>query len=393
MRDNAEPGQQGKQRRLLAPASAIGRALDQRGPINGRIVIALGLVIGFAVVSRALELRTYWPAGVDLEIPLRAAGRWAAGGQPYQASAMLVQSGPDLPFLYPPYLLPLLAPIASLPRDAVIDLWLASGLLASVWTCRRLAIPWLAVPFVLAWPPFLEGLITGNIQVLAFAAFVALFYGPPDGAPRPRPLERTRALANGLLAAAIGALKVTQLLPLLYLLRRQMRAAIVAVLALAVLAVATVPFTGAAAYGDWLAQLQRAADPAWAPGGLTLGRSLGIPDAPVIAVGIAIALVARGRDSGAWLGIALLLATTSVHGYTFLFVLPGLLAIRRDLAIPLAALFLTGPYPDSSWLATGLVAAALLSMPHWSWLRASGATISRERLGHVYANSARPAAE
>jgi hypothetical protein len=392
VRDRVESGQLGQQRRRLPLTGAIERALDQRGRIDRWIVIALALVVGLAVVSRALDLRTYWPAGVDLDIPLRAAARWAAGSQPYQASAMLVQSGPDLPYLYPPYLLPLLAPVASLPRDAVIDLWLAGCLLVSVWTCRRLAVPWLAVPFALAWPPFLEGLITGNVQVLAFAAFVGLLYGPADGAPRPRLFERTRALPNGLLAAAIGALKVTQLLPILYLLRRQTRAAIVAVLALAVLTIATMPFTGVAAYGDWLAQLQRAADPAWAPGGLTLGRSFGIPDAPVIAAGVAIALVARGRDSGAWLGIALLLATTSVHGYTFLFVLPGLMAIRRDLAIAVAALLL-GSYPDAWWLATGIVAAALLCMPHWSWLRVSGATISPGRLGHALAKSTGAAAE
>jgi hypothetical protein len=369
VRDNVESGRLGQQRRGLPRIGEIARALDQRGRIDRWIVIALALGVGLAVVSRALDLRTYWPAGVDLEIPLRAAARWAAGGQPYPASAMLEHSGPDLPYLYPPYLLPLLAPIAGLPRDAVIDLWLAGCLLVSVWTCRRLAIPWLAVPFVLAWPPFLEGLITGNVQVLAFAAFVALFYGPADGAPRPRLFEQTRALPNGLLAAAIGALKVTQLLPLVYLLRRQLRAALVAALALAVLTIATLPFTGAAAYGDWLAQLQRAADPAWGPGGLTIGRSFGIPDPLFIVVGVAIALVARGRDSAAWLGIAMLLATTSVHGYTFLFLLPGLLAIRRDLAIAVAALFL-GSYPDAWWLATGLVAAALLCMPHWSWLRA-----------------------
>lgn len=384
VRGYLEPGQSGQQRRRLPLPGAIGHALDQRGRVDRWIVITLGLVVGFAIVWRALEVRTYWAAGVDLEIPLRAAARWAAGGQPYQPSAMLVQSGPGLPYLYPPYLLPLLVPIASLPRDAVLDLWLAGCLLVSVWTCRRLAVPWLAVPFVLAWPPFLEGLITGNVQVFAFAAFVGLLYAPPDGAPRPRPFEQTRALPNGLLAAAIGALKVAQLLPLLYLLRRQTRAAIVALLALTVLTLATMPFTGAAAYGDWLAQLQRAADPAWAPGGLTLGRSSGIPDVFIIAAGVAIALVARGRDSAAWLGIAMLLATTSVHGYTFLFVLPGLLAIRRDLAIALAALFL-GSYPDAWWLAIGLLAAALICMPRWSWLRASGATISRERFGHALA--------
>jgi hypothetical protein len=381
-----ESGQLGQQRRRLPPAGEVRHALDQRGRIDKGIVVVLALVVGLAVVSRALEVRTYWPAGVDLEIPLRAAARWAVGGQPYQASSMFVQSGPDLPYLYPPYLLPLLAPIASLPRDAVIDLWLAGCLLVSVWTCRRLAIPWPAVPFVLAWPPFLEGLITGNVQVFAFAAFVALFYGPADRASRQRPSEQTRAVPNGLLAAAIGALKVAQLLPLLYLLRRQMRAAIVAVMALAVLTLVTIPFTGAAAYGDWLAQLQRAANPAWAPGGLTFGRSSGIPDAFVIAAGVTIALVARSRDSGAWLGIAMLLATTSVHGYTFLFVLPGLLVIRRDLAIAVAALFL-GSYPDAWWLAIGLVATALICMPRWSCLRASGVTIPRQRFDHALAES------
>ena len=374
MTDDVVPGRPGDQPRRWPRASEIARALDQRGRIERWLVIGLALVVGLGVVARALELRTYWPAGVDLEIPLRAAARWAGGSQPYPASAMLVQSGPDLPFLYPPYLLPLLVPIAGLPRDAVIDFWLVGGLLVSIWACRRLGIPWPAVPFVLAWPPFLEGLTTGNVQVFAFAAFVALFYAPADGPagvrPRPRAFERARALPSGLLAAAIGALKVTQLLPLASLVRLQVRAVVVAVLALAALVIVTLPFTGAAAYGDWLAQLQRAADPAWAPGGLTLGRSVGIPDAAVIAGGVAIALAARGRDLGAWLGIALLLATTSVHGYTFLFLLPGLLTIRRDLVIPIAALFL-GFYPGAWWLATGLVAAALLCMPRWTWLRAA----------------------
>src|ERR1035437_8732650 len=63
-------------------------------------------------------------------------------------------------------------------------LWLILCAAAAVWTCRRLGIPWLAVPCVMAWPPFSEALVTGNVQVLSFAAFVALLYEPADGGTR-----------------------------------------------------------------------------------------------------------------------------------------------------------------------------------------------------------------
>ena len=37
-------------------------------------------------------------------------------------------------------------------------------------------MPWLWLPLVIAWPPFAEGILEGNIQMLMFAAFVFLFY-------------------------------------------------------------------------------------------------------------------------------------------------------------------------------------------------------------------------
>jgi len=69
----------------------------------GLWVVAAGAV----AYAWASNLSSY-PIGVDLEIPLRAAGRWAAGGQPYLASAFTNHGGATQPFLYPPYVLPFL---------------------------------------------------------------------------------------------------------------------------------------------------------------------------------------------------------------------------------------------------------------------------------------------
>jgi hypothetical protein len=356
--------------RIAAASRGLpGQVFDQESVANRRLIAVLGLLLGMACVLDIPELRLFWPTGIDLEIPLRAASHWASGGQAYPPSAMAIQAGPDLPFLYPPYLLPLLAPIAALPRDAVTAVWLMLCFFVAVWTCRRLAIPWLAIAFVLAWPPFAEGLITGNVQILSFAAFVALLYAPVNGALRQRTLLPNGDAPNGIAAAAVGALKVTQLLPVLYVARRRFRAAALGVAALSAICLVTLPLTGVAIYGDWLSQLQRAANPAWTIGGVVIGRRVGIPDAVFVLIGIVMALSVRGRDSAAWLGIALLVATPSVHGYTFLFLLPGLLTIRRDIAIPIAALFIGIYHAEEWWLAAALVAALLVAMTRWPWLR------------------------
>jgi hypothetical protein len=367
----------GERQRRLAPARrtlARGRALlvrlfDQRGRVDRGLTVGMFLLVGVICVLGIPELRPYFPAGIDFEIPLRAASRWAGGGQAYPPSAMQVQGGPDLPYLYPPFLLPLLAPIAALPRDVVTGLWLLLCYLCAIWTCRRLTIPWLAIAFLLAWPPFAEGLLTGNVQILGFAAFVALLYERADGGLRQRAFLPARDTLNGVLAGAVGVLKVAQLLSVLYLARRRMRAAVIGLATLAALVIVMLPLTGIAIYGDYLAQLQRATNPAWTIGGVAIGRRLGLPDVVPMAIGVAMALSVRGRDSAAWLGIALLIATPSAHGYTFLFLLPGLLTIRRDIAIPLAALFIGVYHATDWWIASGLVVVLLIAMTRWTWLR------------------------
>jgi hypothetical protein len=347
----------------------LAELFDQHSERNRRLTIGLAVIAGIGFLVGLPDQLASFPIGNDIEIPLRAASHWIGGGQAYPVSAMQVIRGPDLPYLYPPFLLPMLAPIASLPRDFVTAAWLIVCLACAVWTCRRLSIPWPAIPFVFAWPPFAEGLIVGNVQILCFAAFVALMYEPGGGTLRPRMFVPARDAINGLLAAAVVICKVTQVLPGLFLLRRRRRAAVIGVAAVAAVAIAMLPFTGFSIYGDWLAQLQRAADPAWEIGGVALGRRIGIPDLLLAAIGIAMALSVRGRDSGAWLGIALLVATPSVHGYTFLFLLPGLLTVRRDYSIVLATLFLGVYHAYAWWICCLLVVYILVAGKHWPWLR------------------------
>jgi Glycosyltransferase family 87 len=378
------PGRRGSR----SPLTPLKNVFDQTGPANRQLTFGLAALFVILMLSVLPGFLT-WYFGVDLEIPLRAAGRFAGGGQPYLASSFSETTGPGLPFLYPPWLLPILVPIASLPRTAVLAVWLAFGLATAVWTCRRLSMPWIAIPFVLMWPPFTEGLVTGNVQLWQFAAFAALFYLPGQSwSPRPRDVGHERVssgsgageaadrraalradLTDGLLAAGVGAMKYTQLLPLAWLLRPRWRAAVIGGVALAVVIVAMLPFTGIGIYRDWLDQLGRAADPSWQAVGAPLAFLVGQKLAYVATAAAVLAcFFIRGRDAGAWVGIALIVAAPSIHGYGFLFLVPALLTIRRDLAISLAVI-ISRYNPYGCWAAVLVAAVTLLASNRFPALR------------------------
>ena len=100
-----------------------------------------------------------------------------------------------------------------------------------------------------------------------------------------------------------------------------------------------------------------------------------------MAGGIALALSVCGRDSVAWLGIAMLVATPSVHGYTFLFLVPGLLTIRRDFSFVIAAMYLGNYHTDTWWLGWLLVVCCLIAANRWPWLRVAAPAIQDNRSG------------
>jgi hypothetical protein len=329
-----------------APASRNGSPLSARltaiAPV-GALAIVAAIV---AVVGGVVVLLTH-PLMVDLEIPLRAAERWVGGGEPYLASSFSAPEGYGLPFLYPPPVLPFLAPLLALPRGVVVAAWLAATVGAAVFVARRLGVPWRAVPVVLCWVPFSEGLVGGNAQVLLVAGFVAVFFDAPAGPWRPVPRDPRdggrMAIADGVLATITPALKLTQPHAWAALLRRRPAAALLGLCVAAAVAIATLPLVGVGAWRAWIEQLGRAADPAWALRGSSLVQLLpGLLSPAATALTVVLAMLAPTRRLGAAAGLLLVLGAPSLRSYGALFLLPAMLAVRRDVALVAVILVGTG---------------------------------------------------
>ena len=349
-------------------------AMRVGSPPNRLLRFGIGILAFLLCLVALHNLLTLYPWGVDVVIPLKAATRWLAGGEPYLASSFLNGPGYDLPYLYPPFVLPLVAPFTALPQIVPITSWFLVSLAAAVFAARRLALPWLAIPFILAWPPFTEGLLGGNVQVVVFAAFVALFWRRPavgearrDFEPLERDLGRQDrrglrgSLPNGLLATAVGALKASQVQPWLYLTRRNWRSAAAGAIAPAALAVLTLPLVGLQTWLDWLAQLGRANDPTWILAGAGIARSMPwwVGDLVVLASMAAVLLVPN-RHAGAWIGLLAVIGSPSLRVFGLLFALPAMLVIRREIALVAGLLIATYTF-EGWWIAVGLITGSLVS--------------------------------
>jgi len=178
--------------------------------LDNLLSVVLLAILAWFVADDIRRLLAGYPIGVDLEIPLRAAERWLAGQDPSPASAFSAPSGPDLPFLYPPFVLPLIAPFTILPRAVVGLVWAVLLVGTAYASARRLGFGMIVGAVVLLWPPYLEALLGGNIQILLFAAYVFLMHGRNgrqlDPADR-EAIERMAAhLADRLLRAPLERL-------------------------------------------------------------------------------------------------------------------------------------------------------------------------------------------
>jgi Glycosyltransferase family 87 len=140
-----------------------------------RIAAMAILIVVFGVVAAGLaargelsgaDARAYW-AGVRI---------WLSGGDPYHPT------GPFLPYVYAPWMLPLFAPWALLPWDVAWVVWRGATILALLWTIewayRRRPLETAVVCALLAFP-VAANLDTGNITLLlALAIWFAQFTGP-----------------------------------------------------------------------------------------------------------------------------------------------------------------------------------------------------------------------
>lgn len=323
--------------------------------------VLFALVV-FISGQRAIEILRFHPIGVDIEIPLRAAARWLGGGEPYLVAAFEAPPGRDLPFLYAPYVLPVTAPLTFIPTGFVIAAAVVGSVILAAWAVHRLGIAWRFVPFVLVWTPFAEGIVGTNIELLGFAALVALT------APHGSTLATRPTWAVSLLTAATFVFKAAQLQVLAHIARERPRAAVAAVGGVGVLAFLTLPLVGIDQWGTWLAHGVRAGDPTWPLIGAPLSTIVGRPIALVITVAsILVATGIRGAHATAWLGLLIIVGAPTLHVFGFVYLLPALVLLRRDLGLAIAALAATAVL-EPLWVAVAAAALILLAGRRWPWL-------------------------
>ncbi len=334
---------------------------------------ALGLLAVAVFVTQAIPIVTTFPVAIDLIIPLNAAERWLAGEVVYVPDGFT-----DLevlpPFLYPPFVLPVVAPLTLLPELPVRWAWFALTLTAAVVACRRLALPWWLIPGVLLWSPMLGGIWGGNLQIALFAVFVLAFWQRPVRHrldPQPVHLDEPGVITprTGFMAAAVGSVKVSQVQAWLAIARRSPRSAMVGLVPWIALVLVTLPLVGLGLYVSWLEQVARASDPLWPAMGPSLLAYL--PRAVFIALTVgtfALALVIRGPDTGAWLALLMLLVTPNMHDFNGVFLLPAMLIIRREFAL-LAAILTSTYTAEGMWLGIAIVVGAMLIGIRWPIVR------------------------
>ena len=85
------------------------------------------LIITFGTLAAGLVARGE-PAGADARAYWAAVRIWLGGGDPYRPT------GPFLPYVYAPWMLPLFAPWALMPWDVAWYVWRGGTILALLWS-------------------------------------------------------------------------------------------------------------------------------------------------------------------------------------------------------------------------------------------------------------------
>ena len=151
----------------------ISRLRDHRRLIAIVLISLVFSLLAAGMIGRGdaagADARAYW-AGVRI---------WVNGGDPYHPT------GPFLPYVYAPWMLPLFAPWALLPWDVAWVVWRVGTILLLLWTVdwayRRRPLTTALVIVLLAFPVG-ANLDTGNINlILTLMLWAAQFTGPRLG--------------------------------------------------------------------------------------------------------------------------------------------------------------------------------------------------------------------
>ena len=340
----------------------LARALDPTRPTIRLLRIALTLIA--ALVSLRLTAESFaipmW--GVDVVIPLRAAGRWLAGGEPYLASGFLTGPGYDNPYLYPPIFLAPYGLLGALPLVPVLVTASVACAIAAYVALRRLGLPPWAVLAVFLWPPVSGAIQGGNVALLMFAAFTGLYWYRSGVRWRPQPRvpgeDARPALVDGLLGGVIPALKISQAHAWVGLLRLRPKAALLGLAVFGGLAIVLLPVLPLRLWFDWVTQSGRAADPTWAVAGSSL--TAGAPQVVTVVVALVTMLACLfvpRRRAGLWIGLLTVIGAPTLRMHGVLFAIPAMLEVRREIALLAAILVATYTF-EGMWLGLALVTIA-----------------------------------
>ena len=189
-----------------------------------RLAAMLIIAVVFAIAIAGMWARGE-NAGGDAQAYWAAVRIWLEGGDPYHPT------GPFLPYVYAPWMLPLFIPWALLPWDVAWFVWRGGTILLLLWSIRwaytRRPLPTAILVLILSFPTA-GNLDTGNINLLlALALFGAQFVGPKAGGliwglatwmkwvpALLWPVLQPRARGWGLVFLAVFALLSLAMLPL-----------------------------------------------------------------------------------------------------------------------------------------------------------------------------------
>jgi hypothetical protein len=314
-------------------------------------------VVTQLIMAAALAAWAYNDAGDfpflpfrDLRLYLAAGAEWLNGRPVYLAEPLTAApSFSGLPFVYPPFVLPLFATLSRLPEPMAIAAWETLAVAAVIVALKLLGIRARWIVPLLLWPPIAVGLSVGNAAPFGFAALAA---GWRWGA----------ALVLG------GVFKPQTAIPAFWLFRERRGPSVaLGLVTIGALVVATLPFTGLSIYGDWLRGLRAFDD--------TVGRFPGLEGGalrryvpPAVAVAIAVvaavaALLASGRTGLARFGIVAIAASPTLYVHGLALLLPA--ALSLDAASvwlvlgTLPTLMFIEPSGPALWLVIAATFAAL----------------------------------
>ncbi len=256
---------------------------------------------------------------VDLRLYRLAAQAWLEGGNPWVVTVYFNDSWPQIAYAGPPQTLLPFVVLAWVPEQVISVAYVLLASTAAIWTLRKLRLPM----WWLLFPPILQGLWVGNVNIFVVALLVA----------------------GGSVAGAVAAtLKVYSVVPLVLLRRWQAVLLVVPILIVTAPLLPWGPFLGDAA--DVVGRLSQQS---W--GGKT--GVLGLPAGMMLGV---VGLILVGRERAAWLAIPLVWPATQLHYYVL-----GLPAMT-----PALAAFACVEAPGV--LAIGVILVALWERRWWRML-------------------------